>query len=95
MFFPLLLLPLAVLLPVAIVVLLVLARTAQPSADLGPATAAARRHGVIAGVLAVVGGVGGGAATLALANQTLLLPTGAYIACCALGAGLGAVRPRR
>lgn len=89
MYAPVLLLPLAALLPVAVIVLLVLARTSQPSARLGPATAAARRHGVVAGVLAVVGGIGATAGTLALGSQSVLLVTGVFVACCFLVGGIG------
>ena len=89
MYGPVLLLPVAALLPVAVVVLLVLARTARPGAELGPATAAARRHGVAAGCLAVVGGVGAAGATLALGSQRVLLVTGVFVACCFLVGGVG------
>ncbi len=84
-----LLLPLAAMLPVAVVVLLVVALTARPGAELGPATAAARRHGVVAGCLAVVGGIGAAGATLALGSQRVLLVTGVYVACCFLVGGVG------
>jgi hypothetical protein len=58
----LVLVPLALLLPLAVLVLVVLALTARPDAEIGPATAAARRHAVVGGVLAVVAAIGAAAA---------------------------------
>jgi len=59
----------------------VLAATARPDGALGPATAAARRHGVVAGGLAVAGAVGAAAPTVVAGSDRVLLQTGRYLAC--------------
>ncbi len=82
------LVPLALLLPAALVVLLVLVLTARPDGDIGPATAAARRHAVAGGVLAVVAGVGAAAAVAALASSVGGLTSGRLLAVAVLVAGI-------
>ena len=76
----LVLLPLAALLPLALVVLLVLAVTSRPDGEIGPATAAARRHAVTGGVLAVVAAVGAVAGWAALARSVDGLGAGRLLA---------------
>lgn len=82
------LIPLALLLPTALVVLLVLALTGRPDSEIGPATAAARRHAVAGGVLAVVAGVGAAAGVAALASSVGGLTSGRLLAVAVLVAGI-------
>ncbi len=87
----LLFLPLTLALLLSPLVLVLLARTAHPDDELGPATAAARRHAVTGGAIAVVAATG---AALALSYVLLggpgpaleLLLPGAYVAVAAVPA---------
>ncbi len=80
--------PLLLALPAAVVVLVVLSRTARPDADLGPMTAAARRHAVTGAVLAATTAVLVAGGVVALGNERVLLETGRFISCAFLVAGI-------
>jgi len=76
-----LLLPLAALLLLAPLVLVVLAVTARPDAQLGPATAAARTHAVTGSAVALVCGACAGVALAwdLLSNELGFLPRAAHV----------------